>query len=144
MVSLARSISIEEAIDMVKTNLYNGEGLKKFYEFIKYQGGDLDKLETCNYIEIYSDKSGYLTDIDTMKLALLVRDLGAGRVNKTDLIDHSVGVELFKHINDKVEVNDLLMKIYTNKEINKLDCLNLFTITDNKIKEEKIVLDIIK
>ena len=144
MVSLARSISIENAIDLVKQNLYNGKGLEKFKEFIKYQGGDLDKLATCNYIEIYSNKSGYLTDIDTMKLAELVRDLGAGRKHKDDLIDHSVGVELFKHINDKVNENDLLLKVYCNKEIDKEEYLNLFTITDNKIEEEKIVLDIIK
>lgn len=144
MVSLARSISIEEAIDLVKQNLYNGKGLEKFKEFIKYQGGDLDRLETCNYIEIYSNKSGYLTDIDTMKLAELVRDLGAGRKHKDDLIDHSVGVELFKHINDKVNENDLLLKVYCNKEIDKEEYLNLFTITINKIEEEKIVLDIIK
>lgn len=144
MVSLARSISIENAIDLVKQNLYNGKGLEKFNEFIKYQGGDLSKLETCNYVEIYSNKSGYLTDIDTMKLAELVRDLGAGRKHKDDLIDHSVGVELFKHINDKVNENDLLLKVYCNKEIDKEEYLNLFTITENKIEKEKIVLDIIK
>ena len=144
MVSLARSISIEEAIDLVKQNLYNGKGLEKFKEFIKYQGGDLDKLATCNYIEIYSNKTGYLTDIDTMKLAELVRDLGAGRKHKDDLIDHSVGVELFKHINNQVNENDLLLKVYCNKEIDKEEYLNLFTITDNKIDKEKIVLDIIK
>ncbi len=144
MVSLAKSISIEDAIDMVKTNLYNGEGLKKFKEFIKYQGGDLSKLETNYGIEIYSRKSGYITDIDTMKLAMLVRNLGAGRINKDDSIDHTVGVELFKHINDKVEENDLLLKVYTDDIVNKLKYLNLFTISDNKIEDIKIVLDIIK
>ena len=144
MVSLSKSISVEEAIDMVKNNLYNGEGLKKFKEFVKYQGGDLEGIKTSNSIEIYSDKSGYLTDIDTMKLALLVRDLGAGRINKNDDIDHTVGVELFKHINDKVEVNDLLLKVYTSKEIDKLEYLNLFTISDNNIDDIKIVFDIIK
>ncbi len=144
MVSIARSISIEDAIDLVKQNLYNGKGLEKFREFVKYQGGDLSKIETCKCVEIYSDKSGYLTDIDTMKLAELVRDLGAGRKNKEDTIDHAVGVEIFKHINDKVEVNDLLLKVYTSKEINESDYSNLFTISNNKREEEKIVLGIIK
>ena len=144
MVSLSKSISVEDAIDMVKNNLYNGEGLKKFKEFVKYQGGDLEGIKTSNSIEIYSDKSGYLTDIDTMKLALLVRDLGAGRINKNDNIDHTVGVELFKHINDKVEENDLLLKVYTSKEIDKSEYLNLFTISDKNIDDIKIVFDIIK
>ena len=144
MVSLARSIKVEDALNLVKENLYNGKGLEKFKEFIKYQGGDLSGLKVSNPIEIYSNRSGYLTDIDTMKLANLVKDLGAGRENKYDQIDHSVGVELFKHINDKVEENDLLLKVYYNGEINKDEYLNLFTITDNKIDDVKIVLDIIK
>ena len=75
-------------------------------ELVKYQGGDITGLKVSNPIEIYSNKSGYLTDIDTMKLANLVKDLGAGRESKYDQIDHSVGVELFKHINDKVEENE--------------------------------------
>lgn len=144
MVSLARSISVEDALNLVKENLYNGKGLEKFKEFIKYQGGDLSGMRVSKPIKIYSNKSGYLTDIDTMKLANLVKDLGAGRENKNDQIDHTVGVELFKHINDKVGENDLLLKVYYNGEINKDEYLNLFTITDNKIDDIKIVLDIIK
>ena len=144
MVSLARSIKVEDALNLVKENLYNGKGLEKFKEFIKYQGGDLSGMRVSKPIKIYSNKSGYLTDIDTMKLANLVKNLGAGRENKNDQIDHTVGVELFKHINDKVEENDLLLKVYYNGEINKDEYLNLFTITDNKIDDVKIVLDIIK
>ena len=144
MVSLARSISVEDALNLVKENLYNGKGLEKFKEFIKYQGGDLSGMRASKPIKIYSNKSGYLTDIDTMKLANLVKDLGAGRENKNDQIDHTVGVELFKHINDKVEENDLLLKVYYNGEIEREEYLNLFTITDNKIDDVKIVLDIIK
>lgn len=144
MVSLANSISVEDAIDMVKNNLYNGKGLEKFKEFIKYQGGDITGLKISEPIEIFSNKSGYLTNIDTMKLANLVKSLGAGRESKYDEIDHSVGVELFKHINDRVEENDLLLKVYCNSEIEREEYLNLFTITDNKIDDVKIVLDIIK
>lgn len=144
MVSLARSIKVEDALNLVKDNLYNGKGLEKFKEFVKYQGGDLSGLKVSNPIEIYSNKSGYLTDIDTMKLANLVRDLGAGRKHKDDEIDHSVGVEIFKHINDKVEENDLLLKVYANREIDNSEYLNLFTISGEKIDDIKIVLDIIK
>ena len=145
MLSLSLSISIEEAIDKVKTNLYNGMGLQKFKEFISYQGGDLSLLKNSdNVIEIYSNKAGYLTDIDTLKLAELVKALGAGRINKDDEIDHSVGVELYKHINDDVDINDLLLKVYTNKEIDKQEYRDLFTLSDKKIEEPKIVFDIIK
>lgn len=145
MVSLSKSISIEDAIDMVKTNLYNKKGLEKFKEFISYQGGDLSNIKvSSNVIEIYSNEIGYITDIDTVKLAKLVNSLGAGRMTKEDEIDHSVGVELYKHINDRVEINDLLMKVYTNDEIDLSEYALLFDINEEKIEEEKIVLDIIK
>ena len=145
MVSLSKSISIEDAIDMVKTNLYNGKGLEKFKEFVSYQGGDLDKIgEASNVIEIYSNKCGYVTDINSVGLSKLVSDLGAGRVNKDDEIDHLVGVELCKKINDEVGINDLLLKVYTNKEIDAQEYIDLFTLSDEEREEVKIVLDIIK
>ena len=145
MLHLSKSISIEDAIDMVKTNLYNGKGLKKLYEFISYQKGDISKIkESKNIVEIYSNKCGYVTDINSINLSKLVSKLGAGRINKDDEIDHSVGVVLNKKINDKVDINDLLLKVYCNGEINPQEFIDLFTITENRKDDVKIVLDIIK
>lgn len=145
MLHLSKSISIEDAIDMVKTNLYNGKGLKKLYEFISYQKGDISKIkESKNIVEIYSNKCGYVTDINSINLSKLVSKLGAGRINKDDEIDHSVGVVLNKKINDKVDINDLLLKVYCNGEMNPQEFIDLFTITENRKDDVKIVLDIIK
>lgn len=145
MLHLSKSISIEDAIDMVKTNLYNGKGLNKLYEFISYQKGDISKIkESKNIVEIYSNKCGYVTDINSINLSKLVSKLGAGRINKDDEIDHSVGVVLNKKINDKVDINDLLLKVYCNGEINPQEFIDLFTITENRKDDVKIVLDIIK
>ena len=145
MLHLSKSISIEDAIDMVKTNLYNGKGLKKLYEFISYQKGDISKIkESKNIVEVYSNKCGYVTDINSINLSKLVSKLGAGRINKDDEIDHSVGVVLNKKINDKVDINDLLLKVYCNGEINPQEFIDLFTITENRKDDVKIVLDIIK
>lgn len=145
MVSLSKSISIEDAIDMVKTNLYNGKGLEKLYEFVNYQSGNLSKMKEAQYmVEIYSNKCGYLTDINSVGISKIVSELGAGRKNKDDEIDHTVGIELNKKINDRVDINDALMTIYCNSEIDTSNYLDLFTIEDNKKEEVKIVLDIIK
>lgn len=145
MVSLSKSISIEDAIDMVKTNLYNGKGLEKLYEFVNYQSGNLSKMKDSPYtVEIYSNKCGYLTDINSIGISKIVSELGAGRKNKDDEIDHTVGIKLNKKINDRVDINDALMTIYCNSEIDTSNYLDLFTIEDNKKEEVKIVLDIIK
>lgn len=145
MVSLSKSISIEEAIDMVKTNLYNGKGLEKLYEFVNYQSGNLSKMKESPYkVEIYSNKCGFITDIDSVGMSKMVSELGAGRKNKDDEIDHNVGIVLNKKTNDRVDINDLLMTVHCNSEIDTSNYLDLFTIEDNKKEEVKIVLDIIK
>ena len=145
MVSMGKNIPIENAIKEVEENYNNKNGLKKLKEFISYQGGDISNIPLeNNYVEIYSNKDGYITDIDTMKLAELCNDLGAGRKEKNDIINPKVGIKLVKTINDKVVTGEPIMIIYTDKEINKDEYLNTVRITDDNIGPIKIVYDIIK
>ena len=87
MVSMGKNISIDEAFDIVREKFDNKEGLKKLYEFVSYQGGDLKNIKKEeNYISIISNKTGYINDIDTLYLSKLCNDLGAGRKKKEDVI----------------------------------------------------------
>lgn len=145
MVSMGKKISTLEAFNIVKEKFDNKEGLKKLYEFISYQGGDLNKLSiNDSYISIYSDKEGYITDIDTLYLAMLCTNLGAGRNKKDDILDLSAGVKLLKNINDKVYKNDEIMRVYSKKEIDKDEFLKIIKITNEKQKNIKIVYEVIK
>lgn len=144
MISIGKNISIEDALDEAKENLTSKKALNKFYDFVKYQHGDINSLEYGKIKkEIKSDREGYLTNIDTMSIAKLVNSLGAGRINKTDEINHRVGFILNKKINDKVKENDILGYVVSDNEV--LGDLNkIFTITDNNIDEVKMILDIVK
>lgn len=145
MVSMGKNIPIEDAIKEVEEKYNNKEGLNKLKEFISYQGGDITNIPVeNNYISIKSNMNGYITDIDTLKLAELCNDLGAGRKVKEDIINPKVGIKLFKNINDKVNTGDILMNIYTDKVINEEDYLKTITITNEKLSDVKIVYDIIK
>ncbi|MBQ9023800.1 MAG: thymidine phosphorylase [Bacilli bacterium] len=145
MVSVGKNISIEDAFDEVVEKLNNKEGLNKFYEFIKYQGGDINSLEFGkNKIEIKSDKEGYLTDIDTLNLAGFINSLGAGRKDKNDKINPKVGFILTKKINDKIEKNDTLGYVISDSDIDINNLNNYFIIDSKNIDEINIVLDIIK
>ena len=145
MVSMGKNISIIEAFNIVKEKFDNKEGLNKLYEFISYQGGDLNKLKiNDSYISIYSDKEGYITDIDTLYLAMLCTNLGAGRNKKDDILDLSAGIRLVKNINDKVNKNDEIMRVYSKKEIDKEEFLKTIKITSEKQKNIKIVYEVIK
>ena len=144
MISIGKNISIEDAFDEARENLVSKKALNKFYEFIKYQKGDIDSLEYGKIKkEIKSNKEGYLTNIDTMAIANLVNSLGAGRINKNDEINHRVGFILNKKINDKIKVNDVLGYVISDNDIIG-DLSKIFTITNENIDEINMILDIVK
>ena len=144
MVSLGLNISLEEAKSKVIEHLDNGDAYKKFLELIKYQHGDIDKLpvSTKKY-EIKSMTTGYLIDIDAYKLGLLSMSLGAGRKTKEDTLDYSAGIIVHKNINDYINSGDIIMTLYTNKDINSIDN-TIFKISKDKIEEPNLIYDIIR
>lgn len=145
MVSMGKNISIDEAFDIVREKFDNKEGLKKLYEFVSYQGGDLKNIKKEeNYISIISNKTGYINDIDTLYLSKLCNDLGAGRKRKEDVINYGVGVKLLKSINDKVNKDDEIMRVYTNKEIDYNEYLKTVIIGEEKKHDIKLVYEVIK
>lgn len=73
--------------------------------------------------------------------------LGAGRINKEDSIDYTVGIILNKKIGDKVNKDDVLAYIHVNNELvieeAKKRILNAYTITKEKVDVEGYILEII-
>ena len=99
MVSMAKNISIEESKKMVLETLDSGKAFDKFLEFIKYQNGDIKSLEVSPLtIDVKSNKKGVLKRIKALNLGNLSVSLGAGRLNKEDSIDYTVGIVLKKHL----------------------------------------------
>ena len=146
MVSLYKKITYEEAFKQVTEVLENKQALAKFYEFIKYQGGNIEKVKfTPKYeYKVYSKQEGYITKMNTEEIGKIASLLGAGRMTKDDVIDYEAGIILNKKINDYVKVNDLLATLYTNKEIDLTNnYLETIEITDEKI-ENDLILGVIK
>ncbi len=113
MVSIGLNINIEEAKNKVLENINNKKALNKFLEFVKYQGGDISSLKVSSYKEeVKSKKSGTIKSIKALNIGKLSCSLGAGRLNKEDKIDYSVGIVLNKVIGDKVNINDTLFTMY--------------------------------
>ena len=144
MVSLGLNKSYDEAKEMVITSIESGMAYKKFEEIVKYQKGDLLKIKNgLNKYEIKTKTAGYLTNIDAYKLGVLSMNLGAGRINKDDSIDYEAGVIINKNINDYIEKDDVLMTLYTKKEITKIDNA-IFTISEHKTRNTTLIYEVIK
>ena len=144
MVSLGLNIPYDTAKEKVLENLDNENAYNKFIELIKTQHGDIDKLpKNSNKYEIKSMTAGYLVDIDAYKLGVLSMSLGAGRQNKEDTIDYSAGIIVNKNINDYINEGDVIMTLYTNKEITDVDN-TIFKISPNPNKNDKLIYEVIK
>ena len=144
MVSLGLNVTYEEAKEKVLNNLDNGKAYNKFLELVKHQHGDIDAIPIeSNKYEIKSMTEGYLVDIDAYKLGVLSMSLGAGRENKEDTIDYSAGIVINKNLNDYLNPGDVIMTLYTNKEITNIDN-SIFKIADKKNENDTLIYEILK
>lgn len=116
MVSMGKEISYEEAKKQVIETIKNKNAYNKFLEFVAYQKGNIKGLKKSDkIIEIKSKKSGIIEKIDALEIGKLSVKLGAGRENKEDKINPTVGIKLNKLVGDKVLENDVLCTLYVEK-----------------------------
>lgn len=146
MISMGKNISLDDALKEAIEALESKKALEKFKEFIKYQGGDINKIEVSDKtFKVYSNTSGYLNDIDETKLAILCSSMGSGRQNKEDKINYKVGIKINKHMGDYINKNDLLATIYyDDKKISEDEVRNCFIITSVKEEELPLIYGVIK
>ena len=129
MISMALSISKKDAINLVHNQIDNGQAYEKFAELVKAQGGNLNKIEKSNNIYyVKSKENGSIKSINALEVGKLSLGLGAGKLKKDDKIDYSVGVRLKKKVNDKVKKGDVLMEVYYNKDLPKINYKKIFSI----------------
>lgn len=128
--SKVKRVNLDVAKRDVEEVLDNGSAYEKFREFVKTQGGDLDKIELAKtMIPVKSDREGVLKDISAEVVGKVVLELGGGRKKKGDAIDYGVGVVINKHIGDVIKKGDVLAYLYANnKFIPQNELLEAFTI----------------
>ena len=129
MVSMGKNISKKEANELVLESLNKGRAYEKFLELVKYQGGDIEKLEFAQKKKkIKAKESGVIKKIDALKLGKLSVSLGAGRSSKEDKIDYGVGIKLNKLVGEYVNKGDVLATLYVNDNSKITDIDDIFVI----------------
>jgi pyrimidine-nucleoside phosphorylase len=133
----------EEARKALEENLKNGKAYNKFREFVIAQNGDVEycdhpeKFDVAkNLIPIKSKSSGYIKSIKALEIGTASMKLGGGREKLDDIIDMTAGIMLNKKVGDKIEKDELLCTLHTNKE--NVDNIvkmveNAFTIVNEKV-----------
>ena len=113
--------NLEDGKEKILQNISNGKAYKKFIELVKNQGGavsyieDTEKFKKAKYIvPIIANRSGTVTKLDAHNIGKMAMYLGAGRVNKEDSIDETVGFVFKKKVGDIVNSGDILGYIHAN------------------------------
>ncbi len=110
------------ALHQLQEALAQGRGLTKLREMIEAQGGDGRVTEDVSllpmagrFIPVPAPKSGYVNAMDTTALGDASQRLGAGRLQKEDVIDPAVGVVMAVELGDYVEEGQPLAVLHVNK-----------------------------
>lgn len=146
MVSMSKNIDFISAQGEVLKALKSGAAYQKFLELVGTQGGDLSKLGvSSNVVPVKTSISGYINNINALKIAESALKLGSGRMTKEDSIDMGVGVEIVKNIGEYVNAGDIIAKVYVgNKPIDYAEVENAFVIESEKKDKEPIIYGIIR
>lgn len=147
MISKGKNIALKKAKNLAKNILETNKAYETFKTWIQSQGGNLEELkDKAKIIEVYSDKSGYISEIDANEIAQICNELGSGRTGKRIDIDYGVGIVLNKTLYDEIKKDELLATIYYNNKINKHleeKLKNSIKIIGIKPKEKNIIISVI-
>ena len=113
---------VEDGKARMMEALHSGAGLRKLAEMIAAQGGDPRVCEDTAYlphaaykISVPAPADGYVASMDTTAIGYCAQDLGAGRKEKTDVIDPAVGLVMDVRLGDYVKAGQSLATLYLNK-----------------------------
>ncbi len=116
-------------LQKLQNAIVDGSALNKFKEMVEKHGGSVSSLDSTElykpkYINsIISNKSGYVTSIDTHRLGMTLNCLGGGRIQTNDVLDPSVGMVFHKKLGDSVREGEILMEYFCSIK-NKFDSIN--------------------
>lgn len=124
MLLLAKVVTTkEEAHAKLAESISSGAALVKFRDLVSAQGGDArvvddpSRLPQAKFQEtVTASRSGFVSEVDAMEVALAALRLGAGRAKTEDAIDPAVGVSHLVKIGERVEKGSKLCTIHANDE----------------------------
>lgn len=124
LVAGEKAADLSQAEKMLETSIQNGAALNKFKQFIFNQGGDPSiadnpsSLLPANTVRILrSPCSQLISGIDGEKVGSAALTVKAGRLVKTDSIDHSCGFILLAKAGDRVEKGQPMAEIHAPDEV---------------------------
>ncbi len=123
MMCLLNGWSTEEATTRVTEALDSGAALACMRRWIEAQGGDprciddLSLLPTARYSrDVYAPADGYITSMDAERIGHTAVLLGAGRMQKEEVIAPGAGLYLHRKTGEPVVAGECMCTLYAERE----------------------------
>ncbi|MBT4951679.1 MAG: thymidine phosphorylase [Pelagibacteraceae bacterium] len=139
---MSQNLSKDEAIKKINTVVSSGLAAEKFEKMVHALGGPVDILSSYKkYLEvssfkkeIFSKRAGWIKNIKTRELGLILIELGGGRKQITDKINYNVGYNNVLNVGDKIDSSQSILTVYT-------DSINDYENVREKIEDCFIISD---
>ena len=112
-----------QADRLLNAALDSGRGLEKFKEMITAQGGDCRVCDDVRLLpaapvirSMVAREGGYLAHVNGTALGMAAQRMGAGRIEKDDVIDPAVGFVMKKRIGDFIRPGDEICTLHARTE----------------------------
>ena len=112
---------IEEGKLRAQRSIGDGVAWEKFCLLVETQGGDISFIENPEKLPGAetrlngpAPRDGWIKWINAQDVGETAVRLGAGRTQKGDRIDHSVGIEVFNNVGDRVSAGETLFTIHAS------------------------------
>ncbi|MBA2521747.1 MAG: thymidine phosphorylase, partial [Solirubrobacterales bacterium] len=129
----------------------DGSAGDAYERWIAAQGGDpaetaLPRAPVVR--EVAATRGGYVARLGAIRVGVAALELGAGRVRKDDVIDHSVGVVLHKKRGDAVERGERLAAIHAADESSAAHAgvavLAAYDVADDPPEPRPVVIEVLR
>jgi len=106
----------EQARSTLLSHLSSGRAMSKFREMVEAQRGDLDAPRPrAAKSTVTAAADGFVAAMDVEKLGWAIIEMGGGRKQVGDAIDHSVGIEMLVRLGDRIERGQPLVNIFAHQ-----------------------------
>ena len=114
----------KEALDKIEKALSTGAALEKFAKMVQTLGGPSDFVSHPeDYMPkapiirpVFAKKEGYINQMKTRQIGLLLIELKGGRTHPLQTINHATGMTNFVQIGDKVDFKTPLCFVHASDE----------------------------
>ena len=142
LLMMIKKISKKEALEQINSVLDKGLAAERFEKMVNALGGSSNILKTYKedlsgavYVEeVFLEETGWIKEINTRKLGLLLIELGGGRKQANDKINYHVGYNNVLSVGEKIDNTKPVVKVYSKSE-------DAFNVVKDQIRKCFIIQD---